>query len=258
MLTVVPRLTAHGDPESNDYREVLASAQDALAHNDLPKAARNFQKAVDLNPSSAEAHQGLGAALLRELQAGQCGTSRETDIADRAEDHLKQAAQLAPSSAAPLLDVADLEALVAQQSSDPDEKDSRYGDARHALKQAIALQPDAANLYLKLAEVERDEFGPAVDSAKAQFPKLNGPIPDDALRSRLQQRFGPVIDDAIRNAQRASELNGNSQHPLLLLSKIYRERALLRSTGEKYAADIRASADWERQFLAVGGHTGDQ
>ena len=63
-----------------------------------------------------------------------------------------------------------------------------------------------------------------------------------------------MIREAIANAKRASELNGKSAKPLLLLSKILGERALIRDTPEQYAADVHSADQWRLQFLSVGGH----
>jgi hypothetical protein len=102
--------------------------------------------------------------------------------------------------------------------------------------------------------LERDEFGPVFQQAKVRFTKTAGPIPDVDLRHSLQQQYGALIIDAINNAQRASEMNGSAQRPMLLLSRLFRERALIRDTQEQYASDMHLADDWERQFLAVGGH----
>ncbi|HZQ56080.1 MAG TPA: tetratricopeptide repeat protein [Bryobacteraceae bacterium] len=257
ITAVVPSMAQDPD-NTNDYRSLVKQGEDALARNDLRLAARVFQHAVDLNPSSVRAHEGLGVALLRELSSGAVNPSADTDVADRAEEHLKQAAQLSPSAARPLLELADLEALLAEHSADERTRAERYKNARDALTQAISLDPSKPEVYLRLATMERDEFGPVLDQVKARYPNSAGPIPDVALRKDLQQRYLQLVDDAIANAQRASEMNANSQRPLLLLSKLFRQRALLRDTQEQYAMDMHTAADWERQFMAAGGHVSAQ
>jgi tetratricopeptide (TPR) repeat protein len=238
----------------NNYRDLVQAGRGALEHNQLPEAARAFQKAVDLNPSSAEAHHGLGVALLRQLEAEKVRASNESDVSERAEEHLKQAAELWPSASEPLLDLAQLEALLAVKAPDEEQKTARFNEAREALKRVIALQPGKPEIYLRLATLERDEFGPALDDAKARYSGAAGPIPDVQVRKQLQQRYSAIVDAAIRHAQQASEMNGNSPRPLLLLSKMLRQRALLRDTQEQYAADMQTAADWERQFQVVGNH----
>ncbi|MGH9618370.1 MAG: hypothetical protein ACRD45_01495, partial [Bryobacteraceae bacterium] len=48
--------------------------------------------------------------------------------------------------------------------------------------------------------------------------------------------------------------NANFQRPLLLLSRLFAERALIRDTQDEYSADMHTATDWRRQFMAVGGH----
>ncbi len=240
--------------ESHDYHALVTQGQEALKQNRLVEAAHAFQRAADINPSSVKANEGLGVALYRRLAAGDVRPSAYPDMANRAETHLVQAAQLSPSAPAPLLDLADLESLLAHRSADPGQRAELYKKARHALKQAIALEPSDAKIYLRLASLENDEFGPVLQQARVHFGKTAGPIPDPTLRHRLQQQYGAVINDAIHNAQQASQINANFQRPLLLLSRLFAERALIRDTQDEYSADMHTATDWRRQFLAVGGH----
>ena len=240
--------------DSHDFRVYVRQGNAALADNKLREAARAFQRALDLNPSSAKAHEGLGVTLFREINAGNVRPSADTDVADRAELHLKQAAELSPSSPAPLTQLAELEALLAERSPDSQQRTERYQKAQDALKQVISLNPSKPETYLQLANLERDEFGPAIQQAKARFAKTAGPISDANVRAALQRQYGALVDDAIRNAQQASNMNASAQRPLLLLARLFRERAVIRDTPDQYSADMHKAADWQRQFLAVGGH----
>jgi tetratricopeptide (TPR) repeat protein len=239
--------------ESTDINVLIREGNALLAQNRLREAARAFQKAVDLNPSSAKAHEGLGISLSRELMAGGVRPSNDLDSAKRAESHLRQASDLSPSAPTPLIELSALEAALAERAMDANERSDQYRKAQDLLKRVADLDPGNAAIYLRLANLERDEFAPAIQRAKARF-KGAGPIPDPALRSELQKQYGGVIRDAIANAKRASELNGKSAKPLLLLSKILGERALIRDTPEQYAADVHSADQWRLQFLSVGGH----
>jgi tetratricopeptide (TPR) repeat protein len=252
-LTIVCAYGQTGS-DSTDLNGLIKEGKASLLQNRLHEAAERFQKAVDLNPSLAEAHEGLGMALSREVMAGNVRPSNDLDVAKRAESHLKEAIDLSPSAPAPLIQLSMLEATLAERAIDASERSDRYRDARDSLKRVMDLQPGNARLYLHLANLERDEFAPPIQQAKAQFGKDAGPISDSNLRNALQKQYGGLIKEAIANAKRASELNGRSSQPLLLLSKILRERALIRNTPEQYTADMRSSDQWRLQFLAVGGH----
>jgi tetratricopeptide (TPR) repeat protein len=243
-----------GQGQSHDYHALIQQGQEALKQNRLVEAAHAFQRAVDINPSSVNANEGLGVARYIRLAVGNVRPSAYSDMAERAEAHLSQAAQLSPSAPAPLLNLADLESLLAHHSADPDQRAEGYKKARHALKRAIALNPSDPRIYLHVASLEHDEFGPVLQQARAHFSKTAGPIPDAALRRSLQQQYSALIDDAIHHALQASQMNANLQRPLLLLSRLFRERALIRDTQDEYSADMHTAADWRHQFLAVGGH----
>ena len=240
---------------STDIHELLIrEGNAALAQNRLHDATEAFQKAVDINPSSAKGHEGLGVALSREIMAGNVRPSADFDVVDRAESHLRQASDLSPSAPTPLLQLSELEAALAERATDYAERSDRYSNAQNLLKRAVSLEPSKADLYLKLANLERDQFGPAIQQAKVRFSKNNGPIPDSDLRHVLQQQYGSLIDDAISNAQAASQMNGHFARPLLLIARLLRERALIRDTPQEYSADMHSADDWQGQFLAVGDH----
>lgn len=255
LLICIAVLCSYGQAQSAG--EWIQQGRSALAHNQFRDAARSFQKAVDVNPSSAEAHEGLGAALARQLVAGNVRPSNDMATVERAENHLKQAIDLSPSSPTPLVELSRFEGALAERTPDPSERADRYQKAQDLLRRVADLQPGNAEIFLQLANLERDQFGPAIQQAKAQAGKAGGPISDPNVRQALQKQYGALIQQAIANAKQASDLNGKSARPLLLLSRILQERALIRDTQEQYAADMQSAQQWKLQFLAVGGHTGD-
>jgi tetratricopeptide (TPR) repeat protein len=257
VLTCSAMLFGQEANRSNDYHAWIKQGNEALAHNQWTEAARDFQRAVDLNSSSAKAHEGLGVALFRQLAAENVRPSAYSDVVDRAESHLQEACQFSPSATRPLLELSELEAYLARNSSELEERTGRYRRAQDLLKQVISLEPSELEIYLRLANLERDEFGPPMQEAKARFATTAGPIPDLEVRHDLQNRYRALVDDAITNALRASEMNGTAQRPLLLLARLFRERALIRDRQEQYAFDMQSANDWERQFIAVGGHIGN-
>ncbi len=218
------------------------------------ESARAYQRELDVNPSSAKAHEGLGVALFRQLVAQGARPSDYNDLVDRAASHLKEASQLQPAAPGPLLALSDLEAYLAERSPDPEERNSHYKEAQEFLKRVLSLAPPKPETYLRLANLEHDQFGPPVQEAKARFSNIAGPLPDTELRRSLQQTYGALIDDAINNAQQATAANARFQRPLLLLSRLFRERAVLRDTQDQYVTDMQLAKNWEQQFLATGGH----
>jgi len=237
-----------------DVRTLMEQGNAALAHNRLREAAAAFQKAVDLDPSSAKAHEQLGVTLAKDIFSGNVRPSADSDVVDRAQSHLRRAIELDPYTSAPLLALSQLEAALAERSADGDQRSEHYQSAQDLLKKALALAPAKAGMYFQLASLQRDEFGPAIQQAKARFSGKPGPLPDSDVRHALQQQYGALIDEAIQNAQKASEMAAHSPKPLLLMSQLLRERALLRDTPEQYAADMHSADDFQRQFLTAGGH----
>ena len=144
--------------ESTDINVLIREGNALLAQNRLREAARAFQKAVDLNPASAKAHEGLGVSLSRELMAGGVRPSNDLDSAKRAESHLRQASDLSPSAPTPLIELSELEAALAERAMDANERSDQYRKAQDLLKRVADLDPGNAAIYLRLANLERDDL----------------------------------------------------------------------------------------------------
>lgn len=243
-----------GQAQSTSSRAFLDRGNAALSQGKLQEAAENFQKAVDSDPSSAPAHLQLGATLARQIMAGNVRPSADSDVLERAQDHFKRAGELTPWAPAPLLALSELDTFLAERSPDPTDRADQYHRAQDLLKQVIALEPGKAELYLRLANLERDEFSPALQQAKAHLGAKPGPIPDSALRRSLQEQYGSLLEDAISNTGKAAEMSSRAQKSLLLMARLLRERALLRDTPEQYTSDLHSAQDYLQQFLAAGGH----
>lgn len=244
--------------DSPDARALIEQGNAALAQGHFHEATEFFQKAIDLDPSSAKAHEQLGAAISKEIITGNVRPSADSDLVERAAGHLQTAIDLAPYATRPLIELSGLDAVLAERSDNSDERSDRYRKAQELLKKALALKPGNPELYLQLAKLERDEFSPVIQQAKARIGTKSGPLPDAQIRQSLQQQYGDLIEDAISNARKASEMKANSLPPLLLMSRLLKERAVLRDTPEQYASDMHSAADWYRQFLVNGGHTGSE
>src|SRR5256885_10127904 len=135
----------------------LAQAAQDQRQNERHESTEALQKAVDSDPSSAKAHEQLGAALSREIISGNVRPSADSDVAERAEQHLKRAIELAPYASGPLIELSTLEAVLAERSGDGDQRAERYKQAQDLLKQVLALEPGKAGMYFRLASLERDQ-----------------------------------------------------------------------------------------------------
>jgi hypothetical protein len=91
-----------------------ATTEDDHEKAEWIESARAYQRELDVNPSSAKAHEGLGIALFRQLAAQGARPADYNDLVDRATAHLKEASQLQPAAPGPLLALSDLEAFLAR------------------------------------------------------------------------------------------------------------------------------------------------
>jgi hypothetical protein len=62
------------------------------------------------------------------------------------------------------------------------------------------------------------------------------------------------MEGAVSNARKAAEMSARAQKPLILMTRLLHERALLRDTPEQYTSDLQLAEDYLRQFVAAGGN----
>ncbi len=157
--------------QGNDAHALIRQGDAELAGNHFHEAAESYQRALDLDPSSAQANQQLGLALARGIMAGNVRPSADADVSERAETHLRRAMELAPSSTAAIQALSELDAFLAERSLDTSERAERYGKAIDLQKQLLTVDPGKRNVYLQIAQLERDQFGPALQKPKRSLQR---------------------------------------------------------------------------------------
>lgn len=96
-----------------------------------------FSEAIDLDPSSAKAHEQLGATISKEIITGNVRPSADSDLVERAAGHLQTAIDLAPYATRPLIELSELNAVLAERSEDNDQRSDRYRNAQDWYRQFL-------------------------------------------------------------------------------------------------------------------------
>jgi tetratricopeptide (TPR) repeat protein len=110
--------------------QFLSKGNQELEEGCLREAAEDFQKAVDANPSSARAHEGLGISLSRAIIGEVVRRAADSEAVERAEEHLARASDLSPNALTPVLALSQIEAALAERRNDLEEKIDRYTKAQ--------------------------------------------------------------------------------------------------------------------------------
>ena len=212
----VPHFEALAAARADDFRVQFYYAHALEGSGGFEQAIAPYQRAVELDPNSADAALGLGRTLAR---AGRF---------EEAEPRYRQAAQLDPELGGQMLEFADLleqngrkqQALAVYQdylAGHPDAiavkervgllllDQKRYAEAVPVLESAVAQSPSAAN---QAALAEAYSLSDMPDKALPAWRAAVGADPESpALRVRYGNALlaAQLFDDAARNYYAALE-----------------------------------------------------
>jgi len=176
------------DPTSAEAYTSLALITSSLDW-DFAKAEKQFQEAIQLNPSYAVAHQWYG------LMLGDLGKT------DQSINEIKQAVQLDP-----------LSPMIGSELAMAYARAGRYQEAVSKLQQMLAMNPDfvPAHLDLSIVYESMKEYGKA-QAERTSYARLTGD--SVALQSQLVSQEWAVgkKDDARRIVQSLRERSGNNR-----------------------------------------------
>ncbi len=160
---------------------------------DRQSAAKEFRRAIELNPNYATAHQWYGMSLFADGQF------------DNASQELNKARQLDPFSL-----------VIAVTAVWPLANVGRYDEAIAQVEKIVEMHPDVADVAAYLHDLRGDRFvqNGMADEAVAEF--LEG------FRTKALTGDGPETLEALKQAYRVSGLNGYWRKQLDLAEERYR------------------------------------
>lgn len=214
----------------------------AFRSANYPQATADFQKAVEIDPSSVTARLYLATAYMQQYIPG-AATPTNDAIAASALDHFQQVLALDSQNKVAIASIASLYL-----------NQKKWADARSWYQRLSAIDPSNPDGYYSLAFIDWSEWYPAYMQARTSVGMQNGapgPIPSSALRQNLQARYGNLVEDGIANLRRALELRPDYDDAMAYMNLFYRERADLRDTPEDYRRDIAEADQWMQKALAT-------
>lgn len=245
--------------EPHNFREAMTEGKKAFTAFRYENAVHAFERAVQFNEQSVDAHVQLANALLW-TSAGENSTYPfDDERLQRAvkEDH--RALQLAPGHAEALAGLAKASYSFAMRSQ-RSEQTSRFAEAKGWAEKALAAYPNNFHANYLIAHLAYQEFGrasfdAASEAHKKGFHDFRLPSQD---REPLQQKYGGLVEQGLRCAQKALAIQPGSYLAMYELSNLYSARNELNANPSKTDAELAKQwGDKARRLVQKDDPDGD-
>ncbi len=199
-------------------------------------AARNFRKALRLDPESVQAHLYLARTLTAEFDPD-ISTAKNLVLATVAKDEFTELLRRDPHDAEAMKGMATLLA-----------RTGKTEEARQYLLQAASLNPADSDAYTKLGEMDYWTAVRKRDSTP-KFIASASPI-DHPLCKNVREGTLPTLDRSIEELKKAFALNDANEAAATFLSLAYNVRADMECGDPKTRdADRKQGSAWMDQSM---------
>jgi TonB family protein len=239
MASLLAQLPAQ-DPV--DFQGWMNQGIQAFQAAQYPQAVTAFQRAVQIQPDSLNAHLYLGTAHMQQFIPG--ASNPQNDATARfANDQFLRVLNLDSKNKVAL---ASLGSLALNQK--------QWDEALKWYNTIVADDPNNADAYYSLGFIAWSKWFPGYSAARRSLGMKQedpGPIQDVAVREKLKADYDPVIEAGVQALENALQINPQYDNAMAYMNLLIRERADLRGTADEYRQDIATADDWVRKALAA-------
>jgi TonB family protein len=146
--------------------------------------------------------------------------------------------------------MASVQYKLAHSTRDAAERSNRLARAISLWKNVLDAEPRSAEAHTELARIAIEQVGWPIIMARTRSGMAigeKGRVRDEALRGSLQEQYGNAIAEAILHARKALELNPTNVPAMRAMSGVLVMRANLSDSDAGFAADFKASEDWQQK-----------
>ena len=225
---------------AQDSRELINEGVQAFRTANYQKAVELFQRAVDLDPGSVNAHLYLATAHMSQWIPG-AQSAENTQRARAAETEFKRVLELDAVNKTAIASLASL----AYNSKNFDE-------AMEWNKRMTIVDPANKEAYYSLGVIAWAKWYPPYMAARAEQnlkPETPGPLADPQ-RTALKQQYSGMLEDGIANLNHALALDPHYDDAMAYINLLIRERADLVDSKQQYEAEVAIANDWVQKALA--------
>ncbi|MBV9226789.1 MAG: hypothetical protein JOY85_22360 [Acidobacteriaceae bacterium] len=237
--------------EPRNLQEAMAEGRKAFAAFRYENAVHAFERAVQFNEQSADAHVQLANALLWTSAGENSIYPFDDERLQRAvkEDH--RTLELTPGNAEAMAGLAKAAYSFAMRSQGS-EQAARFAEAKDWARKALIADPNNFHANYLMAHLAYQEFGRAsFDAASEAYKKgfHDFRLPPQ-YREPLQQRYSGLVEEGLRCAQKALAIQPGSYLAMYELSNLYSARNELSANPSKTDAELAKQwGDKARQLV---------
>jgi tetratricopeptide (TPR) repeat protein len=221
------------------WRASFDKGVEAYRHGKYAEAVDALEQAAAARPDSVETRVYLANAYLKQYTPG-------SPLARKAEESLRKALEIEPSSKPALLSLAWLEYNEAQSLPRIGDKLARLDRAAEAYRKVAGIDPRNKDSYYWLGVIAWLKGHERLLQARAQLqlePEDSGPLPG----GNVPHDIGPFYDDAVKQLTRALEIDPAFGDAMVFMSLCLREKASLAASDEEYNRTLQQADSWSEK-----------
>src|SRR5579872_148788 len=250
-LFAITLLVTEKSQAASDWQSWVNEGVRAYKAGDYQSAAKDFQRAVELNRSEISPHLYLGTTWMAQWIPG-AATAENAELARKAEAEFEEALKIEPNNPTALESLASLSYSQAQNASASEEKQRKFQEAAGWYEKVLLGDPTNKQAHYSLGMIVWAASYPDLRSARAALgmtPATPGPLTDPAVRQKLKAQYFSPIEGGISHLERALEIDPLYDDAMVYMNLLMRERASLRDTAEEYRQDIEEADLWVQKAM---------
>jgi tetratricopeptide (TPR) repeat protein len=237
--------------ELHNFQEAMAEGRRAVAAYHYESAVRAFEKAVQFDDKSADAHVELANALIRTSSGDNSIYLFDPERLQRAIQEDRKALDLAPNNAEAMAGMAAATYAINSHSYFNSKVDP-FAEARDWARKALAADPKNYHANYLMAEFAARQAGVATFEVESEAYK-NKTVRDNKVPPELmepvRQKYGALVDEGFACINAALAVQPGSYMAMYQLSALYGVRSEF--GGDSSKADRQLSLEWQSKAVRL-------
>ena len=247
VFSVCLSLPAFAAPQSDDFARAMDDGEKAIAHFHYQEAISFFEKAVQLDQRSANAHIGLANALMLNVLGGPV-TDADIEALLRAKKEEQIALAFAPNSAEALAGLGELQFRIGLgKGAVVFKRSTGLAEAKDTLARALAADTNNYHANYQLARIAGAELlwiNLQVRAAAGLKPGVKQDLPP-AAAAMWRRQTEPILRKGIEHAKAAVAAKTNAYDAMHELSGLYLVRSLIEENSMEKETDLKLQEEWQ-------------
>lgn len=233
-----------------ESRDAMNKGVQAYRNNKYAQAVKEFQRAVQLDPSNQNAQLYLATSYMIQWVPG-ADTPDNKKNYHMAQQEFQRVLSKDPKNELALASMASM-AYNAASTGTPEQKQAALEDAKKWNERRIEVDPKDAEAYYYLGVISWAQAFPVIQTQRVDEhmkPDDPGPLKNPKVRAEMKAKFEKTIDDGIEDLKKCLALDKQNDNAMTYMNLLLRKKADLEDTPEAARADIAQAEQWFNKSL---------